>query len=132
MEANMYIKLLELLLSENDRLKQENNELKEKINAKQRPKLINSPQDIVCIERFILERIVEDTTGSISKTELNAEFKNWYENTYGRTDNPKTTVVHAEMDKKYRKSGKRWVGVRISYEFDTDTQGIVDDDNDIL
>lgn len=80
-----------------------------------------------CIAEFIAERIVVDVSGSIAKTELNAEFKNWYENSYGRRNSPNAKDVHAEMDKKFKnnKKGKIWVGIRISYE--SDMQGMIDD-----
>ena len=82
-----------------------------------------------CIAEFIAERVVVDTTGSITKTELNAEFKNWYENSYGRRGGPNAKDLHAEMDKKFKsnKKGKIWVGIRISYE--SDVQGVIDDDD---
>lgn len=82
-----------------------------------------------CIAEFIAERIVVDVAGSISKTELNAEFKGWYENSYGRRGGPNAKEVHAEMDKKFKanKKGKVWVGIRISYE--SDMQAIVDEDD---
>jgi len=82
-----------------------------------------------CIAEFIAERIVADASGSISKTELNAEFKTWYENSYGRRGGPNAKDVQAEMDKKFKnnKKGKVWVGIRISYE--ADMQGMIDDDD---
>jgi hypothetical protein len=82
-----------------------------------------------CIAEFIAERIVVDASGSISKTELNAEFKTWYENSYGRRGGPNAKDVQAEMDKKFKnnKKGKVWVGIRISYE--ADMQGMIDDDD---
>jgi putative DNA primase/helicase len=80
-----------------------------------------------CIAEFMADRIVLDVTGTISKTELNAEFKNWYENAYGRKGGPNAKDVHAEMDKKFKKEGKIWKGVRISYE--SDMQGYVDDND---
>jgi putative DNA primase/helicase len=82
-----------------------------------------------CIAEFIAERIVVDSSGSIAKTELNAEFKNWYENSYGRRGGPNAKDVQAEMDKKFKnnKKGKVWVGIRISYE--SDMQGMIDDDD---
>jgi P4 family phage/plasmid primase-like protien len=80
-----------------------------------------------CIAEFMSDRIIVDATSSISKTELNAEFKNWYENAYGRKGGPNAKDVHAEMDKKFKKNGKVWVGVRISYE--SDMQGFVDDND---
>jgi hypothetical protein len=82
-----------------------------------------------CIAEFIAERVVVDVSGSITKTELNAEFKSWYENAYGRRGGPNAKEVHAEMDKKFKnnKKGKLWVGIRISYE--SDIQAIVEEDD---
>ena len=83
-----------------------------------------------CIAEFIAERVVVDPEGSIAKTELNAEFKGWYENSYGRRGGPNAKEVHAEMDKKFKnnKKGKLWVGIRISYESDRQS-GTIDDDD---
>lgn len=82
-----------------------------------------------CIAEFIAERVVVDVSGSISKTELNHEFKAWYENSYGRRGGPNAKEVHAELDKKYKsaKKGKVWTGIRLSYESDMRTE-VADDD----
>jgi hypothetical protein len=81
-----------------------------------------------CIAEFFAERIVVDVSGSIAKTELNAEFKSWYENAYGRRGGPNAKDVHAEMDKKFKNNKKgKWVGIRISYE--SDMQSLIDDDD---
>lgn len=80
-----------------------------------------------CISEFIADRIVMDASGSIAKTELNAEFKSWYENAYGRRGGPNSKDVHAEMDKKFKKLGKVWIGGRISYE--SDMKGLIDGDD---
>jgi P4 family phage/plasmid primase-like protien len=82
-----------------------------------------------CISQFIAERIIVDPCGTVTKTEINAEFKNWYESTYSRRGGPSAKEVHAEMDKrKYKKQGKCWAGIRISYESE-EMQGIIDDDD---
>jgi putative DNA primase/helicase len=82
-----------------------------------------------CIAEFIAERILVDVTGSLAKSELNAEFKSWYENAYGRRGGPNAKEVHAEIDKKFKntKKGKIWVGIRMSYE--SDAQVFIDDDD---
>jgi len=80
-----------------------------------------------CIAEFIADRIVLDASGSISKTELNAEFKSWYDNAYGRRGGPNSKDVHAEMDKKFKKLGKVWIGARISYE--SEMKGMIDEDD---
>lgn len=81
-----------------------------------------------CIAQFIGERIVVDPSGTVTKTEINAEFKSWYESTYSRRGGPSAKEVHAEMDKrKYKKLGKGWAGIRVSYE--SEMQGLIDDDD---
>lgn len=81
-----------------------------------------------CIAQFIGERMIVDHSGTVTKTEINAEFKNWYESTYGRRGGPSPKEVHAEMDKrKYKKLGKGWVGIKMSYE--SEMQGLIDDDD---
>jgi hypothetical protein len=82
-----------------------------------------------CIAQFIGERMIVYHSGTVTKTEINAEFKNWYESTYGRRGGPSPKEVHAEMDKrKYKKLGKGWVGIKMTYE--SEMQGLIDD-NDI-
>jgi disulfide oxidoreductase YuzD len=61
------------------------------------------------------DRVVADPNGQIRKTELSADFKDWYDATYGRGA-PNIKEVQAYMDKKYKKMdrGKVWLGARIS------------------
>jgi hypothetical protein len=80
------------------------------------------------IAEFIGDRTMMDASGSISKTELGVEFKNWFEATYGRRGGPNIKEVQAYMDKKFKKCATRkvWMGVRINY--DQDMRSIMDDD----
>ena len=80
------------------------------------------------IAEFIGDRTVMDASGSISKTELGVEFKNWFEATYGRRGGPNIKEVQAYMDKKFKKCATRkvWMGIRINY--DQDMRSIMDDD----
>lgn len=82
------------------------------------------------IAEFIADRAVMDVSGSISKTELSVEFKNWYEATYGRRGGPNIKEVQAYMDKKFKKCAIRkvWSGVRINYDQDMRNNNILDDD----
>lgn len=80
-----------------------------------------------CIAEFIGERVILDASGTITQTELNAEFKSWYENSYGRKTGPNIKEVRAVMDKKFTKFGKVWRGARISYE--SDMNGTIDEDD---
>ena len=71
------------------------------------------------IAEFIDEKIVKDPMGKISKTEVNNEFTNWFQGTYGRGA-PSNKEVHEYLDKKLKvkfstKAGG-WVGWRIKYE----------------
>jgi P4 family phage/plasmid primase-like protien len=80
------------------------------------------------IAEFIGDRTVVDPSGSISKTELGVEFKNWFEATYGRRGGPNIKEVQAYMDKKFKKCATRkvWMGIRINY--DQDMRSIMDND----
>lgn len=84
-----------------------------------------------CIAEFINDRVIIDASGNgngtITQTELNETFKNWYDNAYGRKSGPNIKEVRTEMDKRFKKFGKVWIGVRISYE--SDMNGLVDDDD---
>ena len=69
------------------------------------------------ISEFISDKIIDAPRGSISKTELTAEFNSWYQNTYGAKGAPSIKDVQAYMDKKYGKFEihKCWVNVAINY-----------------
>jgi P4 family phage/plasmid primase-like protien len=81
-----------------------------------------------CIAEFIADRTTVDVSGSITKTELSVEFKVWYETTYGRRGGPNIKEVQAYMDKKFKKFGKVWTGVRVVYERDMRSEV---EDNDV-
>lgn len=89
------------------------------------------------IAEFIDEKIVKDPMGKISKTEVNNEFTNWFQGTYGRGA-PSNKEVHEYLDKKLKvkfstKAGG-WVGWRIKYEgaeIDVDESDDEDDIQDI-
>uniref|UniRef100_A0A6C0DR37 SF3 helicase domain-containing protein n=1 Tax=viral metagenome TaxID=1070528 RepID=A0A6C0DR37_9ZZZZ len=70
------------------------------------------------ISEFIRDNIAVDTNGKIKKTELNSQFKIWYESTYGRCSvSPKD--VHEYMDKRFGShKNATWTGVRMRYERD--------------
>jgi len=84
-------------------------------------------QDVIA--EFIADRTIVDVSGSVSKTELSVEFKNWFETTYGRRGGPNIKEVQTYMDKKFRKCATRkvWTGVRINYDQVGNT--LVDDDD---
>jgi hypothetical protein len=63
------------------------------------------------------DKIIQDPTKRLQKTELNSEFNVWYQSIYGRKG-PNMKDVHSYMDKRFGKyeRSKSWVGVRINYE----------------
>lgn len=90
------------------------------------------------ISEFIRDNIVVDEKGKIKKTELNNQFKQWYESTYGRCGvSPKD--VHEYMDKRFgSQKNSAWLGVRVRYDRDdlnipeeglSDTSGDVSGDD---
>ena len=82
------------------------------------------------IAGFIGDKVIVDATGSITKTEINAEFSSWYLSTYGR-GGPSVREVHDYMDKKFGKQkNQKWMGVRIRYESNEFEMPVVNDDID--
>jgi len=69
------------------------------------------------IAEFISDKIIMDTLGTITKTELTSEFQLWYQRTYGK-GGPSLKDVQAYMDSRFGKFEKYkcWRGVRINYE----------------
>ena len=69
------------------------------------------------IAEFISDKIITDTNGSITKTELTAEFSIWYQGIYGK-GGPSPKDVQAYMDKRFGKYElyKCWKGCRINYD----------------
>ena len=72
------------------------------------------------IAEFIADRIIMDSNGTITKSELKAEFEMWYQGTYGKGI-PNMKDVHSDMDKRFGKftdKNKFWRGGRINYDRD--------------
>ena len=70
------------------------------------------------IAEFIADRIVIDPRGTMTKSEVKAEFEVWYQGTYGKGI-PNMRDVHADMDKRFGKfteKNKCWCGGRINYD----------------
>lgn len=83
------------------------------------------------IAEFIREKIIKDPKGRIKKSEVSNEFNIWYMGTYGR-GGPTAKEVHEYLDKKlvkYNSKESAWVGYKIKYErdFDSDTDDDVDE-----
>jgi P4 family phage/plasmid primase-like protien len=70
------------------------------------------------IAEFVKDKVRVESGGKIKKSELNNEFKIWYESTYGKCAvSPKE--VHEYMDKKFgTQKNQAWTGVKIRYERD--------------
>jgi P4 family phage/plasmid primase-like protien len=67
------------------------------------------------IAEFIGDKIVKDSNGHMTKTELANEFKIWYEGTYGR-GGPMFKDVQEYINKKFGKCKEAtWHGIRIKY-----------------
>jgi len=80
------------------------------------------------IAEFIREKIIKDPKGRIKKSEVSSEFNIWYMGTYGR-GGPTAKEVHEYLDKKlvkYNTKESAWVGYKIKYDRDFDTDS--DDD----
>jgi P4 family phage/plasmid primase-like protien len=82
------------------------------------------------IAEFISDKIMTDNNGSITKTELTAEFSIWYQGIYGK-GGPSPKDVQAYMDKRFGKYElhKCWRGCRINYDQPTIVDGLDDNDN---
>jgi putative DNA primase/helicase len=81
-----------------------------------------------CIAQYINERIVMDPSGVVSKTEIGADFKMWYESTYSRRGGPNAKEVYIELEKrKFKIKSGKWIGIRISYD-DMINEEIEDED----
>jgi len=83
------------------------------------------------IAEFVSDRILEKPGGTIAKTELTAEFKNWYLGSYG-TNPPSPKEIQLYMDRKYGayKLNKCWTNVVINYQSDSMKMFQGDDDDD--
>ena len=70
------------------------------------------------VAEFVADCIIADSSATILKTDLTAEFKNWVEQNYGNSKTgPSLKDVVAFMDKKYKKDdrpkSKGWIGCRL-------------------
>ena len=67
------------------------------------------------VEQFIIEKIVKDFSGIITKQELNDIFTSWFMKTYNKCA-PNLNFMHSYMDKKFGKFEKIgvWLGVRFN------------------
>lgn len=70
---------------------------------------------------------VSDTTCKIKKNEVYAEFKIWYQETYGKSV-PKGKELYEFLDKKLGKYKNGWVGYRIKYDADEELDQTFNDD----
>ena len=52
------------------------------------------------IRSFCEERIVEDKKKSVRKMDVHEEFKQWYEDLYGRRGQPKVSDLYDHLNKK--------------------------------
>jgi P4 family phage/plasmid primase-like protien len=79
------------------------------------------------IAEYIADRILPDQGGVVQKTELNNDFKLWFEGNHGGKKNS-LRDVHNAMDKKFGKFSqyKCWRGCRINYENTVATMDIED------
>ena len=70
------------------------------------------------ITGFINEKIVKVTGKTIGKQGLHAEFKEWFQSTYGNRKMPKLTELDEAMNKKFgnRNSKNKWINVTIRQE----------------
>ena len=70
------------------------------------------------ITGFINEKIVKATGKTIGKQSLHAEFKEWFQSTYGNRKMPKMTELDEAMNKKFgnRNSKNKWINVNICQE----------------
>lgn len=88
-------------------------------------------QDLIM--EFFEDRVVLDSAGTVSKTELSQEYNIWYNSLYGgNRGGPSIKEVQARMDSVYKKSPnkKGWVGVRINYNTEVDEEACVEDSDE--
>jgi len=81
------------------------------------------------ITGFINEKIARITGKTVGKQSLHAEFKEWFQGTYGNRKMPKLTELDEAMNKKFglRNLKNKWINVMIKRE---DLQDEVDELND--
>ena len=70
------------------------------------------------ITGFLNEKIIKVTGKTIGKQSLHAEFKEWFQSTYGNRKMPKMTELDEAMNKKFgnRNSKNKWINVSICQE----------------
>lgn len=79
------------------------------------------------VAQFINDKIIQDPTKRLQKTELNSEFNVWYQSIYGRKG-PNMKDVHSYMDKRFGKfdtKQKAWVGIGIVYDREENLNDII-------
>ena len=75
------------------------------------------------LSEFAKEKIIRRTDGTIKKTEILEEFKNWFIMHYGRNNLPNGKEITDYMDKNYGKSYRgKWSNVEINYDDDSDVE----------
>ena len=83
------------------------------------------------IAEFVADRILLDPKGTMTKSELKAEFDLWYVGIYGK-GLPSMKDVYADMDKRFGKfteKRKCWCGARINYNREVEQSGDGEDDD---
>lgn len=75
------------------------------------------------ISQFIQTNVERIEGGTIKKTELYNQFKEWYTNEYGKNI-PKGKELYDYMEKKFGKYTKHWKNVRLIYETEEDTNEV--------
>ena len=76
---------------------------------------------------LLLKKIIKCVDGKLTKTDIAAEWDNWYRSTYGR-GGPSIKEVHEYINKTHGKCKKgTWMGIK--YDHNTISYGN-DEDND--
>jgi P4 family phage/plasmid primase-like protien len=78
------------------------------------------------ITGFINEKIIKMEGKSVGKQNVHAEFKEWFQGTYGNRKMPKLTELDDAMNKKFgnRNMKNKWVNICIKYENTDDLEDI--------
>ena len=88
----------------------------------QASKEYRAKQDV--ISEFVVDMIVPDKMGKITKTEIQQNFSTWYRGAYGH-GGPSMTEVHEALDRmfgNYDRPQKAWLGVRLNMEHANKTE----------
>ena len=78
------------------------------------------------IAEFLTEYVVPSHGDSITKKEINDEFREWYKSNYGNNV-PKTKELHEMMDRRYKKQGIKWKDVKINNNYEDDNTCLLND-----